>query len=405
MSGKASIFLVLGFGLIFSYFVNNINSYSTDSVVNMVDYYNETKAHNIAASGANIAANKLFFNPTWTTGMSNVSFSEGTFDVNIDIIDTFQNVRRLTSTGTYNGVTKTVEVILRPSKFSKFAYYSENEPSHIWWTSTDTVWGPLHVQDYLNVYEAPVFFGKATSLYGLKKYYGYYGYPRFYGGYESGVDLPLPHDGVSNLEIVADDNGYKFSGEDTVHLSFYGDSLNYRFHKHGPDTTVLTSDLAPNGVIFAENSVLRIKGTIKGRYTLGCSGSSSKGNIFIDDDIVYHKDPRENPNSQDLLGIVAKNNVYVADNTSNQYDIDIHGAIYCEDGGFGAENYDTRPPSGAINLLGGISQHVRRAVGTFDHSGIQSGFNKRYRYDDRLMLASPPYFPRTNSYEIVSWYE
>jgi hypothetical protein len=56
-------------------------------------------------------------------------------------------------------------------------------------------------------------------------------------------------------------------------------------------------------------------------------------------------------------------------------------------------------------LLGGITQNIRRAVGMFGSSGTTSGFSKRYRYDERLMLASPPYFPGTGSYEIVSWYE
>ena len=138
---------------------------------------------------------------------------------------------------------------------------------------------------------------------------------------------------------------------------------------------------------------------------MAASGSGSKGTIYIDDDIVYSKDPRIYPNSSDLLGIVSKNNIVITDNIANHNDINIQASIYSESGGFGAENYSSRPPSGDINLLGGIIQNTRQAVGTFNGGGIQSGFNKRYKYDERLLIASPPAFPGTGSYEIVSWLE
>jgi len=91
--------------------------------------------------------------------------------------------------------------------------------------------------------------------------------------------------------------------------------------------------------------------------------------------------------------------------TANNSDINIHGSLYSESYGFGAQNYDTRAVSGNINLLGGIIQNTRQAVGTFSGSSINHGFAKRYRYDDRLMFSSPPMYPGTGSFEIVSWLE
>jgi hypothetical protein len=107
-----------------------------------------------------------------------------------------------------------------------------------------------------------------------------------------------------------------------------------------------------------------------------------------------------------MLGICAENSVLITDNVPNRTDINIHGSIYCEKGGFGADKYDTRVKSGNINLLGGIIQNTRKAVGTFGSDGkIKTGFAKRYKYDDRLMVASPPFFPGTGGFEIVSWFE
>ena len=65
---------------------------------------------------------------------------------------------------------------------------------------------------------------------------------------------------------------------------------------------------------------------------------AGKGTIYLDDDIVFNQDPRNYPYSNDLLGICAENSVYITENAANHSDIDIHGSIYCEKGGFGAEN-------------------------------------------------------------------
>ena len=406
MSGKAVLIVVTGFSLIFLVVGQNFGNISNRSVDNYVDYFNETIAHNIAVSGANIAANEIHIDQLWDDGYDDISYQNGELDIEVNIIDVYQNFREIVATGEYEGVSSTVRVTLAPSKFSKFAYYSVYEGGNIWWTNKDTVWGPFHTQDYMRVYRHPVYYGKAT----IKKKLIYYtskkkDKPKFYGGFEKGVNLELPTDGVAKLELIADDNGYKFTGEDTVYMRFELDTLKFRFSYNDPDSAVYLPTVAPNGVVFAKNSVVRLSGTIRGQYSVGCSGSSGKGNIYLDGDIVFEKDPRIDPSSTDLLGIIAKNEVIMTDNVPNHSDINIHASIYCESGGFGAENYSSRPVSGNINLLGGIIQHTRRAVGTFNQNGIASGFAKRYRYDDRLLIASPPGFPGTGKFEIVSWLE
>lgn len=433
MGGKASILIVLGFSLIFLVVGQNFNTITVNAVDNFSDYYEKTYAHNVAVSGANMAANEVFFDPLWTAGFSNLNFAGGTINASVQVIDVFQNIRQITVTGMFAGITDTVRVVLQPSKFSKFAYFSAFEPSNIWWAGGDTVWGPMHVQGNLQVAQSPVFFGKVTVQNSVVSdghweshevgghwerrgrrwvWVPEYEYvwvssadPKFYGGLETGVDLSLPPDGVVNLETAAIAGGQRFTGQDTVYMTFANDSLRYRFHKYDANTTVETSSFAPNGVIFADEAVVRIKGTVEGQFTVGVSGTSAKGKVFLDDDIVYKTNPQTNPNSSDLLGIVAENDVMITNNAANNSDINIHASIYSESGGFGAQDYATRPNSGSINLLGGIIQSTRRAVGTFNQWGIVSGFNKKYRYDDRLMTASPPHFPGTGSYEIVSWYE
>lgn len=408
MSGKATLFLIVGFSLLFLVISRNFGDVSNRAVDNFVGYYTETVAHDIAISAANIAANQVFLDPTWDDGYSNIPFQGGSFNVQLDVVDPFKNIRQVTAEGTYQGKSSTVKVKFAPSKFSKFAYYSVSEGGTIWWTGSDTVWGPFHTQDYLRAAYHPVFYGKATT----KKSLIYQNSqktdkPYFLGGYEQGVDLPMPTNAVDDMEAFADDDGLKFSGKDTVYLTFAGDSLKYKYKYSDPYSTLYLPLASPNGMIFAKDCVLRLKGTVKGQYTIGCSSnlSAGKGTIYLDDDIVFSMDPRIYPSSSDLLGICAENSVLITNNAVNNSDINIHGSIYCEKGGFGAQNYDTRPKSGNINLLGGIIQNTRKAVGTFGTSGIKTGFAKRYKYDNRLLVASPPFFPGTGGFEIVSWYE
>ena len=407
MGGKAALFLVCGFSLLFMVVAKNFGNITTRAVDNVVDYHDETVAHNIAVSGANLAANQIFLNNSWNAGYENTTFMNGKLDVTVAIINEFEDIKKVTSIGTFNGVAHQVEVTLSPSRFSKFAYYSVSEGGTIWWTNNDTVWGPFHTQDYMRAKLHPVFYGKATTkrslLYATSKKNDY---PKFYSGFEQGVDLPLPTDGLTPIEAIADDDGYKFESKDTVYLTFDEDSIKIRYQWNAKDTTVLTSGLAPNGVIFAKNSVVRLKGVVKGQYTVAVSGSTtSKGKVFLDDNIVYFKDPLVYSNSTDLLGIVAKNEILITQNSANNNHINIHASIYSESKGFGAENYNTRPVSGNINLVGGIIQNIRQAVGTTSGSNIVSGFAKRYKYDVRLMKSYPPAFPGTGKYEIVSWLE
>ena len=409
MSGKATLFLIVGFSVLFLVISKNFGDVSNRAVDNYVSYHTETVAHDIAISAANIAANQIFLDPTWNSGYSDIPFQGGHFSVQLAVLDPYKNIREVTAQGTYNGKSSTVKVKFAPSKFSKFAYYSVSEGGTIWWTGSDTVWGPFHTQDYMRAAYHPVFYGKATTKKSLVYYTSQKAdKPYFLGGFEQGVDLPMPTNAVDGFESIADDDGLKFSGKDTVYLTFAGDSLKYKYKFSDPYSSLYLPSASPNGMIFAKDCVVRLKGTVKGQYTIGCSSlmSAGKGTIYLDDNIVFNQDPRQYPNSNDLLGICAENSVLITDNVPNRTDINIHGSIYCEKGGFGADKYDTRVKSGNINLLGGIIQNTRKAVGTFGSDGkIKTGFAKRYKYDDRLMVASPPFFPGTGGFEIVSWFE
>jgi hypothetical protein len=403
--GKLSLLLVLGFSILYMILGSNSNKLSTQTVENMADYHARTVAHNIAVSGTNLSCNQLFLNGAWDDGYSNVNFENGSFSASIQVLDPWRNIRKLSTSANYGGVNKTIEVIFQPSSFAKFAYLSINDPTNLYWSGKDTIWGPFHSEGNINAYQHPVFVGKATTK-GTVKYLTSEAAdaPHFLGGFESGVSITFPPSGIDNLKSLANDDGHIFSGKDTVYVTFVGDSIKYRFNYNEIPTTVLASTLAPNGVIFADNAILRLQGTVKGRYTIACDGTAPKGNVYLDDNVIYNSDPRINPDSKDMLGIVSRNNVKITENAANKSSIDVHASIYCEKGGFGAGWPKFTEPNGNINLLGGIQNYCRVQIGIIQGSEIW-GFNRRYKYDQRLMIASPPGYPGTGGLEIVSWFE
>lgn len=174
MAGKASLLLVMGFSMILLVFGNRLNRLSTDTVDNFTNYYSENMTHNLAVSGANLAANKIFMNTNWDAGFKNLKMNGGTLDVRVDVIDAARNIRKLTSVSTYEDNSDTVEVILTPNSFARFAYYSQYEGSGIWWTNRDTVFGPFHTEDNLRCDNHPVFGvgGYETTIRGRVEYHG-----------------------------------------------------------------------------------------------------------------------------------------------------------------------------------------------------------------------------------------
>jgi len=400
--GRMSLFLVIGFNILFGLMGFNLSRVSIDAVENHVQYYSSTQAHNIAASAANLACNQIFLNSSWRSGYSAVPFSDGEFDVRIE--DVAGSRVRVSARGEYGGETASISILFGPSSFAKFAYYSVVEGG-IYWITGDTVWGPWHSESKMTVHGDPVFYGKATMRIGLFKNPSS-SEPKFYGGFETGVSVELPND-MSEL-IAAAQAGGRYYTETDLWLTFNANgTVTYKTASAGPETTATIAAFAPNGVILANKGNLHIKGTVNGRVTVAATGSSGGGygNVILDDDIVYAQDPFST-SCDDILGICSENSVVIANNAANNSNINVHGSIFCRTGGFTAADYNTRPISGTIRLVGGIQQYQREPVGQFQSgSVIIHGFQKNYRYDERLMTDEPPFYPRTRKLEILSWYE
>lgn len=417
MVGKASLIIVVGFGFILGYISLNLNRLATNAVGNMSSYVDATASHNIAVTGANVGLAKFYGDTTWFGTMTQTlnpphkgSFTVGVTDLGGDVV-------RLRSVSTYvipapvnETLRDTVEVYFnkrRRNSFSMFAWMTQFE-GNVFWITGDTVWGRMHSNGMLHVNGSPVFYQKVTTAksfdpkpgVGLNK-------AIFKKGYETGVASINFPDNLSELISASASGGKKYNTD--IWLTFNpgtganGDGIALvRTSPSGPiiDTIYLNSS-SFNGVIYTTGRA-RVKGVVDGRVTVAAP------NVYIDDDIQYERNPQTTA-SDDILGLVADQNVYVTDNPANNNNCVIDACIFTRSGSFTAENYNTRPVSGELQILGSIVQNTRGPVGTFSGSTIKSGFSKRYRYDDRLSDPNfrPPFYPGfyVKTYAITNWWE
>jgi hypothetical protein len=438
MGGKASLILILGFSFLMAYAILNLSTAGSRSVDNMSAYAAMTASHNLALAGANVGLAKLYRDTTWgSSGPSTVSQSftgvpfNGSFSATASLVPQGKMLRSV-SAFPAGGTTyrDTVEIILANNtnnSFSLFAWMTNLE-NGVFWITGDSVWGRVHSNDNLTVSGSPVFMQKVTTS---KGFIPPLGKSQVIGGktYTNKaifINPPQPETGVARIDFPTDmsglaaaaasANGRTYTTDIWVTLdgksSAPGDGKAYvRKTQAGPIIdSVNLADPNFNGVLMG-TGVVNVQGTLDGRLTIASysTPTATGNNVVIQGDILYQHDPRYGT-STDMLGLVANNNVIVADNITGATNRTIQGSIFARTGSFTAQNYSTRPINGELRILGSIVQNSRGAVGTFNGSAnLQSGFYKRYKYDDRLSDPNvrPPFYPGfiRKTYAISQWWE
>jgi len=438
MGGRAALILILGFSSLMGYTILNLGDAATRAVTNMSSYTAMTAAHNLAVAGANVALSRLYRDTSWgssspvtlTQSFSGSPFN-GSFTAAVSVIPGGKLLRSVAA-APVDGLTyyDTVDVTMASSSnnsFSLFAWMTNLE-NGVFWITGDSIWGRVHSNDNLTISGSPVFLQKVTTSKGLIPPLGK---TQVIGGKsytdkaiflnppqpETGVaQIAFPTDMSSLAAAAASPNGREYASNIWVTLDpkgpSAGDGVAYiRATQTGPVIdSVNLSDPNFNGVIMG-TGVVNVQGTLDGRLTIASysTPTATTNNIVIQQDLLYQHDPRNGP-STDMLGLVANNNVIVADDIAGPTGRTIQGSIFARTGSFTAQNYSTRPINGDLNVLGSIVQNSRGAVGTFNGSAtLQSGFYKRYRYDDRLADPSvrPPFYPGfiKKTYSISQWWE
>jgi hypothetical protein len=417
MGGRAAMILVVGLSFILGYIGFNMNRYATDAVGNMASYYDASASHNLALAGANVGLAKFYQDTTWIGGTTQTlsdAAMKGSFTATTSSVGTDRMMLRSVSTyHTWYGqdLHDTIEVYFnrnRENSFSMFAWMTNNEGG-VYWITGDTVWGRVHSNNTLYVNGSPTFMEKVTTAKQFSPKPGASTNRGIYKkGYETGVaSISLPSN-INDIVTASTSGGKKYTGNVWITLSpgTAADSDGValvRATQAGPIIdSVRLNNPAFNGVILGTGTV-NVQGTLDGRLTI-----ASLGDVSIQNDIVYERNPL-NGSSNDLLGLVADQNVVIADNAANKSNVQVQAAVFARAQSFTAQNYASRGVCGTIQLLGSIVQNNRGAVGQFSGSTLLSGFYKRYRYDNRLEDPTyrPPFFPGyyVRTYAITNWWE
>jgi hypothetical protein len=428
MPGKASIILVIGFGLIMGYMTLSLHDGGVRATHGSSLYYETTIAHNLAIAGAHIGLAKVFEDTTW--GQYGESIERTLTAGNIPGSYTVDRVTKpdgstfIRSRASYQvpGTTgqpleSTVEVYLgyrQEQSFTLYAWMTNNE-RNVKWVTSDTVWGRVHTNDKISVNGYPVFKRKLTTVNGFNYDPGTgTNMGDYQDGWESGVArIDFPTD-LSQLVAAAHDvaHGGRYYDSSSVWITLVGGDAGVsgdgkafvRLSDSGPDIDTVFFNSGFNGVILGKDSV-HVKGVLDGRLTI-----ASLHDIFIVDDVVYEQDPRYVTTSDDMLGLVAEQRIVVVDNIPNRDNCVIHGSIFSRDSSFTVEKYDEGYASrGFLFVLGSIVQDTRGSIGTYSGGVPVTGYSKRYVYDDRLANPSvrPPFFPGfyPSTLPITAWWE
>jgi len=418
MVGKGAIIAVFGFALAFSVYQLRISRAVISTTDNFNQYYIETLVHQTALSGMNFGINKVW-KEDWTSGSFQLVSNSCSTLVTVNQIGTdtvklkalaWKEVFDKDAIGTHDLVKE-----IRDSVVAYFSYsipisryfWFTNQEAGVYWITGDTVWGPIHTNGVLRTSGSPTFYGKVTAYRGIAPGPSTGGNrANFYGGWEVGVYNELPTDMSPLIDAANIGNG-----DAPVNTkSIYNQNTTFEFLPDGkvirtvgssaPDT-VLLSEIAPNGVIYSTADI-HVKGVLNGQVTI-----YSNDDIWIDDNIVYANDPNVDPNSDDLLGLIARDNIIVSENDPNNDDVVIQACLMAINGSFYAENYSGRPIAGTLTITGSIVQNRRGAIGTFERwsNSITHGFSKRYHFDPRLKNISPPHYPYVRELHLVSWWE
>ncbi len=335
--------------------------------------------------------------------------------------------------------------------------------SEIQFTGGDTIQGPLHSNDALQVNGAANFTDRQTETSwadtatpaptAAKRWWGtattLAGYPPVYA-----LPLSMPATNTQLIGYASTSEGCAYKGE--TKITFAGTSMKVL----SPQTTSApsrcldtanrnleqtvdipsvvyvddsTSSCSSTGVGYPVAGEDATSPTIAGRDRKTTSYNCQYGNAFVSGtlndqvtvatkrDIVVVGDIRYQNGTlgSDVLGLIPNGSVWVYNpvNSSNVNLLSagssvhrIDAAILSVQHSFLVQNWNLgtpRSPSSAtgdkLTVNGAIAQRARGPVGTGSATAVSTGYLKNYVYDARLRYLPPPYFlaPESSPYSVV----
>lgn len=153
-----------------------------------------------------------------------------------------------------------------------------------------------------------------------------------------------------------------------------------------------------NGLIFVDKN-LWVDGQIDtAQLTLATADleGSNENDIYINNDILY-----TNHNGDDIIGLIAENNITVGLYSENNLEID--GALLAQKGRVGRDHYSSfysYTYRDEITVRGSIATNKRYGFAYTDGTGYDI---RNLYFDNNLVYYPPPYFPTGTVYKLDLW--
>ncbi len=369
----------------------------------------------ITQSGVNTIATTNSYIPSATT--DNGVYSVGTATGNYTVSVTYSNAPRtnytITSTGTYGNVSKTLQLKMIGAAVSIYAYWSQTElnPAFggpLWWVGEPGLemltTGPVQTNGALNIFGNPMFNGPVTEGGAGPNYYpGVSSTPSliFLDGLTNNaplVNLPPQQTLNAILAVASDGAGLVLTGASTIIFNPAGTITVTNSNAKLKNTTM---SAPANGVIYVQSNTVNgksqldgnatVQGTVKGQLTV-----AADQNIYVSGSVAYNSDPRTNPSSTDMVGLVANQNITIIE-ASAPTQLEMSGVLEALQGSFQVDQYWVyrgNATTAVMDQFGSLINYVCGATGEMDMSGnLLGGWNQIQAYDNRLANTAPPGFP------------
>lgn len=333
----------------------------------------------------------------------------GTYGVTIAQFDAGggQLTYTIAATGEVRGVRRSVVLTgVRQDTWARYALLYNTAASAIWIVSGERFSGPVHANTRIYLSGDPVFEalisstaanwgpGSNTNLVTFLQGWA------FNAASQSLASISFPALRTNASLVVTGLTSITFAGTNLFISNARAGWSNINYVSSNQN--ILTSG---TGLIYVVSTGT---GTNLGTASVGGTNLDGRLSIVTDYDIqvtnhiTYAVHPTNN--SDDALGLIARNDVVVRTNAPDNLSIFAHLIAACPTNsfshGFYVQNYSSRPFSGNLNVYGGIVEYTRGAVGT----SLPTGYLKRYTYDTRFANDPPPFYPTlTNQYTWSGW--
>ena len=329
-------------------------------------------------------------NASYSVGPNNLN---GSYAVAVTTNNATWPTYTLASRGTFGNTTKTLTLRVKATSYARWNYLSVTEISPtwgtLWWVTGMYAEGPVHTNGQFNIWGSPIYNGPVSQV-SPTIHYGNGGPPTDNPNFQQGLSLsadPIAFPTVELLTSVqnaaAQAQGISLTGNTTVTLVSDGTMKVTNLAKSWNNKSMA---IPTNGALYVNNGDVTVQGTMKGQLTI-----ATNKNVWINGNIRYNTDPRTNPTSTDLLGLVASTDVIVTQSAPNNLEIDAY--IVSLNGAFQLENFSTGGYQGDMVQFGGLMNKYCGPTGVMDsHGNIIDGYNQLQYYDKRLQNTAPPWF-------------